>query len=97
MADTEIVRAMRDAFEAGWVARDRALPHVGSPAGYAAEPINLTIVHDQACCASRGCHPVCSHLCGTDLHICDGTDHAHDPELRRIGELLDDAIATSEI
>lgn len=49
--------------------------HVGSPAGYASEPIRTDITHDAGCCASVGCHMVCSHLCGTELHTCDGTPH----------------------
>lgn len=69
-----------EAFEAGWHARDRAArvggQHVGSPAGYAAVPVDPAVSHDRFCCASVGCHPICSHLCGTDLHTCDGTDHA---------------------
>ena len=66
---------LREAFEAGWLARDKAQPHVGSPRGYAAEPVDPRHSHDASCCASRGCHPICSHLCGTDLHTCDGTPH----------------------
>ena len=58
--------------------------HVGAPTGFAAYPLDQphpttewkVISHDTACCASRGCHKVCSHLCGTDLHICDGTPHS---------------------
>lgn len=58
--------------------------HVGSPSGFAAYPLNQpkpvggsweTTSHDAGCCASRGCHKVCSHLCGTSLHVCDGTTH----------------------
>ena len=63
--------------------------HIGSPAGYAAYPLDqphptrewTAISHDVGCCASRGCHQVCSHLCGTDLHTCDGTPHPV-PEVR---------------
>jgi hypothetical protein len=40
--------------------------HVGGE-GYAAVPIEEGITHDPHCCAARGCHRVCSHLCGTDL------------------------------
>ncbi len=36
-------------------------------------PIDAAIKHQAACCASRGCHPVCSHLCGTDLEVEGGT------------------------
>ena len=63
------VPGLREAFEAGWLARDKAKDHVGSERGFAAEPVGPTLVHDESCCASRGCHPVCSHLCGTDLAI----------------------------
>lgn len=71
--------SLREAFEAGWWARDRAGEHVGSDRGYAGVPIDPTTIHDDSCCASRGCHLVCSHLCGTDLHVCDGTDHRATP------------------
>lgn len=37
--------------------------------GYVGVPINNEIVHHPDCCASRGCHQVCSHLCGTELAI----------------------------
>lgn len=58
--------------------------HMGSPSGYAAYPLDQphpisewnVISHDAGCCARRGCHQVCSHLCGTDLHTCDGSDHS---------------------
>ena len=48
-------------------AEHRPKDHVGSPEGYAAVPIVHGIKHDPHCCASRGCHGVCSHLCETDL------------------------------
>ena len=69
------VAALREAFEAGWKARDKQEDHVGSGRGYAAVPVDPSLIHDRSCCAARGCHPVCSHLCGTDLHVCDGTEH----------------------
>ena len=62
------VEELRRSFEAGWLARDKAQPHVGSPRGYAAVPVTPTVDHDVSCCVRRGCHPVCSHKCGTDLH-----------------------------
>ena len=58
--------AFTSGFEAGWETASAQRPHVGSGLGYAAVPVTA-VVHDDACCATRGCHPVCSHLCGTDL------------------------------
>lgn len=50
------------------------MEHFGSPEGYAGVPIDPALKHDPHCCAARGCHQVCSHLCGTDLatHGCCG-------------------------
>lgn len=45
--------------------------HVGNPSGLAALPLAdvSPIQHDAGCCASRGCHQVCSHLCGTKFYV----------------------------
>ena len=63
-----------DALDSAWSVSAKPM-HVGGE-GYAAVPIEPGIVHDPHCCAARGCHGVCSHLCGTDLatHGCCGTE-----------------------